>query len=92
MSWSTERAKDIKGYLLFKCCWQNHWATPAYTADGNDSTCAVELSAKQMQTGIEREYGKGKTLEQMFDTKYVQLTSALAQAALVMTRTIMTGF
>jgi len=45
-----------------------------------------------MQTGIEREYGKGKTLEQMFDTKYVQLTSALAQAALVMTRTIMTGF
>jgi len=65
---------------------------PAYTADGSDSTFAVELSAKQMQIGIEREYGKGKTLEQMFDTKYVQPTSTLAQAALRMTRTMMTGF
>ena len=67
-------------------------STPAYTADGSDSTFAVELSAKQMRTGIEREYGKGKTLEQMFDTKYVQPTSALAQAALEMTRTMITGF
>ena len=69
-------------------------STPAYTADGSDGTFAVELSAKQMRTGIEKEYGKGKTLEpeQIFDTKYVQLTSALAQAALGMTRTMMTGF
>ena len=65
---------------------------PAYTADDSDSTFAVELSAKQMRTGIEREYVKGKTLEQMFDTKYVQPTSALAQTALGMTRTIITGF
>jgi hypothetical protein len=67
-------------------------STPAYTADGSDGTFAVELSAKQMRTGIEREYGKGKTLEQMFDNKYVQPTSALAQAAHEMTRTMMTGF
>ena len=45
-------------------------------------------ASKQMRTGIEREYG----LEQMFDTKYVQPTSALAQAALGMTRKMMTGF
>jgi len=45
-----------------------------------------------MQTGMEREYGKGKTLEQIFDTKYVQPTSALSQEALGMTRTMMTGF
>jgi len=45
-----------------------------------------------MRTGIERKYGKGKTLEQMFVTKYVQPTSALVQAALGMTRTMMTGF
>ena len=64
---------------------------PAYTADGSDSTFAVELSTKQMRTGIEREYGKGKTLEQMFDNTYVQPTSALSQAALGMTRTMMTG-
>ena len=44
-----------------------------------------------MRTAIERECGNGKTLEQMFDTKYVQPTSALAQAALGMTRTMMTG-
>jgi len=55
-------------------------STPAYTADGSEDTFAVELSAKQMRTGIEREYDKGKTVEQMFDTKNVQLTSALAQA------------
>ena len=67
-------------------------STPAYTAEGSDGTFAVELRAKQMRTGIEREYGKGKTLEQMFDTKYVQPTSALAQAALGMTRTMMTEF
>jgi len=67
-------------------------STPAYTADGSDSTFAVELSAKQLRTGIEREYGKGKTLKQMFDTKNVQQTSALAQAALGMTRIMMTGF
>jgi len=45
-----------------------------------------------MRTGIEREYGKGKALEQMFDTTYVQLTSALAQATHGLTRTMMTGF
>jgi len=67
-------------------------STPAYTAEGSYATIAVELRAKQMRTGIEREYGKGKTLEQLFDTKYVQPTSALAQAALGMTRTMMTGF
>ena len=67
-------------------------STPAYTADGGDGIFAVELSAKQMRMRIEREYGKGKTLEQMFDTKYVQPTSTLAQAALGMTRTTMTGF
>jgi len=67
-------------------------STPAYTADGSDGTFAVELSAKQMRTGIEKEHGKGKTLEQMFDTEYVQPTSALAQAALRMTRTMRTGF
>jgi len=51
---------------------------PAYTADDSDSTFAVELSAKQMRTGIEREYVKGKTLEQMFDTKYVQPTNIMS--------------
>ena len=87
MSWSTERAKDIKGDMFFKCCWQNpHQHT--VTADGSDGTFAVEVSAKQMRTGIERECGKGKTLEQMFDTKYVQPTSAVAQAALGMTSTV----
>jgi len=50
------------------------------------------LSAKQIRTGIQREFCKGKTLEQMFDTKNVQPASALAQAALGMTRTMMTGF
>jgi len=67
-------------------------STPAYTTDGSDGTFAVELSTKQMRMGIEREYGKGKTLEQMFDTKCVQPTSALAQVALEITRTMMTGF
>jgi len=67
-------------------------STPAYMADGSDGTYAVELSAKQIRTGIERKYGRGKTLEQIFDTKFVQPTSALAQAALAMTRTMVTGF
>ena len=67
-------------------------STPSYTTDGSDGTFTVELSAKQMRTGIEREFGKGKTLEQMFDAKYAPPTSALAQAALGMTRKMVTGF
>ena len=61
-------------------------------ADGSDATFAIELNAKQMRTEIERECGKGTTLEQIFDTKYQQPTLALAQAALGMIRTMMTGF
>jgi len=91
MPWSTRRTKDIiEGGHAFQVLLVE--STPSYTAEGSDGTFAVELRAKQMRTGIEREYGKGKTLEQMFDTKYVQPTSALAQAALGMTRTMMTEF
>jgi len=66
-------------------------STPVYAGAGGGGPFEVELSAKQMRTGIEREYGKGKTLEQMFDSKYTQPPSSLAQAAHAMTKKVASG-
>jgi len=61
---ASRRHQGVHAAALFKVLLAE--STPAYTAAGSNGTEAVELSAKQMRTGIEKEYGMGETLEQMF--------------------------
>jgi len=50
------------------------------SSNSDDGPWAVDLSAKQFRQGMEAEFGKGKTLEQMLDPK----NASLAHIVLVM--------
>jgi hypothetical protein len=43
------------------------------SSNGDAGPWAVDLSAKQLRQGMEAEFGKGKTLEQMLDPKFARL-------------------